>query len=186
MPPRTPIEFVRQILGGGVQSAGNRVQLEDPTGVPYDIGNPLPIGGGAVGLTDAELRAAPVPVTTGGLTDAQLRVTPVPTSDAGPAGTPLFLYTLIAAGAITHVTNAPTAGEHIVVTDIVVSSDTPLSVLFEDHTGTDLMTIYLPANGTAQFTPRGKLKLAVADDVLTADPSGAGNVAILVFYYSEP
>lgn len=41
------------------------------------------------GLTDAELRATPVPVSgtvsTGGLTDAQLRATPVPISGAGDA-----------------------------------------------------------------------------------------------------
>ncbi len=37
-------------------------------------------------LTDAELRASPVPVSTGGLTDAQLRATPVPVSGTVSTG----------------------------------------------------------------------------------------------------
>lgn len=38
---------------------------------------------GAIGLTNAELRATAVPVTTGGLTDAQLRATAVPVTTGG-------------------------------------------------------------------------------------------------------
>jgi hypothetical protein len=48
--------------------------------------NPLPVSGP---LTDAQLRATPVPVSgtvvTGGLTDAQLRASPVPTSTSNGA-----------------------------------------------------------------------------------------------------
>jgi hypothetical protein len=62
----------------------------DHTGLDVNI-----VGGGApggAGLTDAELRASPVPVSgtvtaTGPLTDGQLRATPVPATDAGVGAT---------------------------------------------------------------------------------------------------
>lgn len=51
------------------------------------VGNPLPVVGAVTtdGLTDAELRAAPVPVS-GPLTDAQLRAVPVPVSGTVTTG----------------------------------------------------------------------------------------------------
>lgn len=59
------------------------------SGQNYNLG-----GGGAVGLTDAELRATPVPVSgtvtaTGPLTDAQLRAVAVPVSGTVTATGPL-------------------------------------------------------------------------------------------------
>jgi hypothetical protein len=32
MPPHNPVEFVRRLLNGSTQAAGNRVQLEDENG----------------------------------------------------------------------------------------------------------------------------------------------------------
>jgi hypothetical protein len=115
---------------------------------------------------------------------------PMPTKDAGPGWTSIFgvAGTVVASADMTtaaHVTDAPTTGQKIVVTDILVSVDTAMSVLFEDHTGTDLMKVYMPANSTLQITPRSKLKLSVANDVLTAKASVAGNIAVTVWYYSE-
>lgn len=43
MPPNIPIEFLRRLANNVLQHAGNRVQLEDQTGNPYDAGNPLPV-----------------------------------------------------------------------------------------------------------------------------------------------
>ena len=37
MTPRSPIEFVRQLIGGRVQRAGNCVQLEDAMGQPIEL-----------------------------------------------------------------------------------------------------------------------------------------------------
>jgi hypothetical protein len=45
MTPHDPIEFVRRLVSGRTQLAGNRVQLEDTTGTPYSGVNPLPTGG---------------------------------------------------------------------------------------------------------------------------------------------
>ena len=68
MTPRNPIEFVRQLANGLTQRAGNRVQLEDANGQPFDLGNQIPVVGP---LTAAQLAAMAVAVT-GPLTLAQL------------------------------------------------------------------------------------------------------------------
>lgn len=84
----------------------------------------------------------------------------------------------------TVVTDAPAA--KLVITDIIVSVDTAMSVLFEEETSnTDILKIFIPANGTVQITPRGKLKLATTAKKLAATASVAGNISILVLGYSE-
>lgn len=84
------------------------------------------------------------------------------------------------------VTNAPTSGEKLVIVDIIASADTAMSLLFEEETsGTDIVKVFIPANGVVQITPRGKIKLATANKKLTAKASVAGNVAVTVTYYSE-
>lgn len=124
---------------------------------------------------------------SGPLTDTQLRATAVPTSDAGPSWTSAYLhYASADASGGADATAAPTSGQKIVVDDIIVSTGAALTVTFEEETtGTDMLVLYLPANGVAQVTPRGKLKLATADKKLRVKASGAGNIACTVFYHSE-
>lgn len=84
------------------------------------------------------------------------------------------------------VTGAPTSGETIVITDILVSADTAMRVTFtEETTGTVICYVRVAANGMAQITPRAKLILDTADKKLQAQSSASGNVEILVLYYSE-
>jgi hypothetical protein len=84
------------------------------------------------------------------------------------------------------VTDAPTAGQKIVATDLLVSVDTAMRVDFREQTsGTVVASVYLPANGTMQFTPRTKLKLATADRTLQVQTSASGNIAVTALYYSE-
>jgi len=84
------------------------------------------------------------------------------------------------------VTNAPTTGQKLVITDVLISVDTAMRVdLKEETSGTVLASLYLPANGTVQFTPRGKLKLATVNKKLQLQTTVSGNVATTVFYYSE-
>ena len=86
----------------------------------------------------------------------------------------------------TAVTDTPTAGQKIVIDDIIFSADTAMSLLFEEETsGTDIFQVFLPAPGSGQITTRGKVKLATADKKLTAKASVAGNVAITIVYHSE-
>jgi len=121
------------------------------------------------------------------LTDAQLRATAVPTSDAGASW--LQSYTTTTSADMTgaaDLTAAPTSGQKIVIDDVLLSSDTALYIdLLEETTATLIARVYLPAGGTAQFTPRGRVKLPTANKKLRGDASVAGNVAILVVYHSE-
>lgn len=123
----------------------------------------------------------------GPLTNSELRATAVPTSDAGASW--LQSYTTTTSADMTgaaDLTAAPTAGQKIVIDDVLLSSNTALYIdLLEETTSTLIARVYLPAGGTAQFTPRGKLKLPSADKKLRGDASLAGNVAITVLYHSE-
>jgi len=113
------------------------------------------------------------------------------TLDFGPAYTTSFgvsSASVVSADMTTAaaVTDAPTSGEKLIIVDIIASADTAMDILFEEETsGTDIFKVFLPANGTVQITPRGKIKLATADKKLTAKASVAGNVALTVTYYSE-
>ncbi len=113
------------------------------------------------------------------------------TKDAGPHWTSSFgvssaVFTSADATTAVAVTDAPTAGQKLVIVDIVASSDTAMFLLFQcETTGTVIFKVFLPANGTVQITPRGKVKLATADKKLFVDASVAGNIAVTVTYYSE-
>lgn len=86
-----------------------------------------------------------------------------------------------------NLTDAPESGQYIVVDDIFFSTDTAMNFTFEIETaGTDNLKVYVAANTTLQLTPRAKWKLATADKKLNGIASAAGNVAITVFYHSEP
>ena len=111
----------------------------------------------------------------------------VPMSDAGAAWTSVRKTTTSAdmTGAA-DLTAAPTAGQKIVVDDVVLSADTAMYVDFlEETSATLLFRLYVAAGGTAQFSPRSKLTLPTADKKLRGDASVSGNVAILVLYHSE-
>ncbi len=110
-----------------------------------------------------------------------------PTSDAGPNWTSTRQLTTSAdmTGAA-DLTAAPTAGQKIVIDDVIFSSDAAMYMSFlEETSGTELFRIYVAAGGTAQVTTRGKMKLPVADKKLRGDASLAGNVAVTVLYHSE-
>jgi hypothetical protein len=113
------------------------------------------------------------------------------TQDAGPSWTSSVGVSdaaVVSADLTTRtaVTDAPASGQKLVITDILVSADTAMNVLFEQETNNvDKIKVFVPANGTAQITFRGKLKLTVADKKLMATASVAGNIAITVLYYSE-
>lgn len=105
------------------------------------------------------------------------------TSVFGVSGAAVVSADMTAAAAVT---DAPTSGQKIVLTDIVISSDTAMNVLIEEETsGTDLFKVFVPANGTVQITPRSKMKLATVNKKVTAKASVAGNIAVTAFYFSE-
>ena len=91
-----------------------------------------------------------------------------------------------ASAAALSVTDAPTSGQKLVFTDIIVSSDTALRLDFKIETaGTILFSIYMGAGTTVNIVPRGKLKLATANQKLQVQASAAGNIGVTALYYSE-
>lgn len=117
-----------------------------------------------------------------------------PTSDAGPAwvsvrgvgGVP-FTSADASGSTPAYCTDAPTSGQKLVISDILLSTDTTMWVkLLEETSGTVLAgPFYMSANSVVQITPRGKFKLPTADKRLRILSSIAGNLMATVYYYSE-
>lgn len=107
--------------------------------------------------------------------------------DAGPKNDGDYTYTTSAdMTTAADIAAAPESGEKLVITDIVLSSDTQMLFSFlEETTATVIGAVRLPANGTVQITPRGKWKLDTADKQLQGKASAAGNVYATVWAYSE-
>ena len=116
-----------------------------------------------------------------------------PAKDDGPAWTSVFgvsgaaFASADASGADAAVTDAPTAGQKLVIRDVFVSTDTAMRIdLKEETSGTVIFSGYFPANsGIVQLTPRSKVKLATADKKLMVRTSASGNVRVTTTYSSE-
>lgn len=154
---------------------------------------PTALGAGGGLKVDGSGTALPVSLATAPSTPVTgtFWQTTQPTSDNGPTWTSVRGVSgaaFVSADATTAaaVTDAPTGGQKLIIRDIVFSSDTAMSLLFEEETsGTDLVKIFVPANGSGQITPRSKWKLATADKKLTVKASVAGNIAVTVSFDSE-
>lgn len=114
------------------------------------------------------------------------------TKDAGPNWTSVFgvagarFTSANASAADAAVTDAPTAGQKLVPTDVLISVDTAMRVdLKEETSGTVIASIYMAANTSQQITFRSKVKLATADKKLMVRTSVAGNIAVTTAYFSE-
>lgn len=109
---------------------------------------------------------------------------PAWTTVRGVTGVPVNSADMTTAAAVTA---APTSGQKLVIDDILVSTDTEMSVTFlEETTGTVIRgPIYLAANSTTQITLRGLTKLPTANKKLMCDASAAGNITVEVGYHSE-
>lgn len=85
------------------------------------------------------------------------------------------------------VTSAPTSGQKLVITDLIISVDTAMRVDFsvESSAGTVIESIYMAANSTVNLVTRSKRKLATADKKLAVRTSASGNISVNAFYYSE-
>lgn len=135
-----------------------------------------------VGAADVSV-ANPVPISDAG---GSVTVDGA-TKDAGPSWTVTRAYTTSAdmttAAALTA---APTAGQKIVLDDIIISTDTAMLFEIEMETSANVLAaVRLPANGTVQLTLRNGLKGDAADKKLFGDASAAGNVYITCCYHSE-
>ena len=139
-----------------------------------DIASALPAGTNNIGDVDV-LTIAAGSNTIGG------------TTDEGPGWTSAYTYTTSAdMSSAADITAAPTGSQKLVITDIILSSDTQMLFVFKEETsGNTIGAVRLPADGTVQLTPRTAWKLPTADRKLQGDASAAGNVYVTVFYHSE-
>lgn len=158
-------------------TAGGQAEVgeDHPLPVTGTIASALPAGTNNIGDVDVASVAA------GSNTIGNTR-------DAGDAFTPTRtnVSSADASGGAVDASAAPTLGQKIVVVDVLVSADTAMRVDFKIETaGTVIFSIFLPANGTVQFTPRGLLKLATADKKLQVQTSAAGNLRVMTLTRSE-
>lgn len=86
------------------------------------------------------------------------------------------------------VTDAPTAGQKLVIDELRVSVDTACAVTFKEETSATVFfgPYYMAANSTLQPTWRGKgVKLATADKKLQVITSVAAKITVEAGYHSE-
>lgn len=106
------------------------------------------------------------------------------TTSRGVAGVPLTSADATAAVACT---DAPTAGQKLVITDLILSVNADMTVTFEEETsGTDVLPVLYPKAGAViQITIRPFIKLPTAGKKMTVKASVAGAISVLPFYFSE-
>lgn len=115
------------------------------------------------------------------------------TKDAGPSWTSVHgvssvPFTSADATTAASVSDSPTAGQKLVLTDLIMSSDTALSLTIRCETSNVVIAgpFYLAAGSSLQVTPRSKAwKTATADKKLQVIASLAGNISVDAHYYSE-
>lgn len=172
-------------------AAASGVYVRPGTSATFAVSSTqLPTALGAQGAMKVEGVASGTAIPISGTVTANQGTassTPWPTKDAGPYQTVTRTYTASAdMTTAADLTAAPTAGQKIVLMDLIISTDTAMSFTIQEETSATVFAkVYLAANSTAQITPRGYIKAAVADKKIQGDASAAGNVAITAFYFSE-
>ena len=105
-------------------------------------------------------------------------------SSWGVGGEPVTSADLTAAAVA--VTDAPAAGQKLVITDILASAAVDVRLTFTEETNGMVMAyVRLAAGSTQQVTLRSKRKLTTAAKKLMCQADAAGAVEILVGYYTE-
>lgn len=111
---------------------------------------------------------------------------PAWTTVRGVAGVPFASADQHSAAA--SITDAPTAGQKIVLDDLIISCDTAMWVKIVEETSATVRwgPHYFSANaGPSQITMRGKWKHAVADKKFQVLTSVSGNITVDAGYHSE-
>lgn len=88
--------------------------------------------------------------------------------------------------AVASITDAPTTGQKLVLTDLILSADAAMRIdLYEESNATVITSFFMAAGSTVNVVTRGKFKHATANKKWQIRTSAAGNVSALAFYYSE-
>ncbi len=110
-------------------------------------------------------------------------------ADVHGLGTPAVPFTSAnASAAAVAVTNAPTTGQKLVVTDVIISVAVDMDVTLKEETsGTVLLgPIRMAAKSTIQITPRsGALRCYTANKKVMVQTSITGDLTVDVHYHSE-
>ena len=81
---------------------------------------------------------------------------------------------------------APPAGQHLVVTDVSIASDTAMVFSLQEETSATVIgAVRLIQNSSIFISPRGRWKLPVTGKKLQGKAGASGNVYITVWYYFE-
>lgn len=163
-------------------SGGDSIRDVDRGGIKTPVS--LLDKGAAGGAESLVSDQNPLPVVL--RNSAGTEYTALPASDSGPSWSPVRGNVSSAdLSAAADLTAAPTVGQKIVIDDLWISIDTARRVdLIEETSGTVLWSVYLPANGGVQFTPRDGLKLDTVNKKARLQASGAGNIRATVLYHS--
>lgn len=108
--------------------------------------------------------------------------------DAGPAYTCQRNIVTLTNGTLTAITDAPPAGQIVVIDDLLVSSDADVTLDLTEETSNALVDrSYLVARSKIQLTPRGylKAKQPTAGKKIQAQLSDVANVCIHCTYHFE-
>jgi hypothetical protein len=178
--PDTQPVPVKQTGAFVLTPSGSPMPIKATTPIPVTATTPIPV----TATTPIPITATtPIPITA---------VTPVPVYDAGSnftdlngvAGAPFTSADQTAA--VASVTDAPTSGQKLVISDLIISVDTAMRVDFTvESSATVIESIYMAANSTVNVITRAKRKLAPANKKLQVKTSAAGNIRVNAFYHSE-
>lgn len=84
------------------------------------------------------------------------------------------------------ITDAPDTNKKVVVTDLIVSSDTALVFTVQMETSANVLAkFYIAANTTVNLSLAGCLKGDASNKKIYGKADKAGNLAITSIYYSE-
>jgi len=82
-------------------------------------------------------------------------------------------------------TTAPPTGQYLVVTDILIATDTAMVFQLLDESSNCIGAVRLIQNSSIFISPRGRWKLAIAGEKLQGDAGASGSVYVSVWYYFE-
>lgn len=194
---------IRRMLGSGAATSGATLGIPIKPGgsevicFKQALKNPLPVGAIHAGSGNKtltyEVITQETQATAVGNEAAQVTLdSTTAVKDNGPGWTTVRgisgarFTSADQSAAVASITDAPTSGQKLVITDLLISSDTALRLDFNvESSATVIETVYMAAGETKQITLRSTWKLPTADKKLQVKASAAGNISLTPYYYSE-
>lgn len=81
------------------------------------------------------------------------------------------------------ITSTPSADNHILVYDLIISVDTAMNITLRTVTSNSILGLYyMPANSVIQITPRGGIFAEEQGEALEVVTSVAGNISTYIIW----